>query len=33
MMSKNRAIFGVKNGLLSSQNGYFGEMILDISEL
>ena len=25
-------IFGVKNGLLSSSNGYFWEVILDISE-
>jgi len=32
MMSKNREIFGVNNGLLSSQNGYSWEMILDISE-
>jgi hypothetical protein len=31
-MSKTRAIFGVKNGLLSSENGYFWEVILDISE-
>jgi hypothetical protein len=27
------SIFGVKNGLLISQNGYFWEMILDVSEL
>jgi len=26
------SIFGVKNGLLSSQNGYFWQVIIDISE-
>jgi hypothetical protein len=30
--SSYRANSGVKNGLLSSQNGYFWQVILDISE-
>ena len=29
--SSDRAKFGVKNGLLSFQNGYLWEVILDIS--